>query len=94
MRPDPASWYVLIGDQETGPLTRVELGPRSVAFKPVVFYDMGWAGDRSDWGHEGRPLAGAGAGMSFLDGLIRLDVAHAIYPGKSWRVNWYLNATF
>ena len=75
-------------------LTRVELGPRSVAFKPVVFYDMGWAGDRSDWGHEGRPLAGAGAGMSFLDGLIRLDVAHAIYPGRSWRVNSYLSATF
>jgi hypothetical protein len=75
-------------------LTRVELGPRSVAFKPVVFYDMGWAGDRSDWGHEGRPLSGAGAGMSFLDGLIRLDVAHAIQPGRSWRVNSYLNATF
>jgi hypothetical protein len=75
-------------------LTRFELGPRSVAFKPVVFYDMGWAGDRGDWGHEGRPLAGAGAGMSFLDGLIRLDVAHAIYPGRSWRVNSYLSATF
>jgi len=24
--PDPATWYVMIGDAETGPLTRVELG--------------------------------------------------------------------
>src|SRR5437867_12775893 len=24
--PDPATWYVMIGEQETGPLTRVELG--------------------------------------------------------------------
>ena len=75
-------------------LTRFEIGPRSVAFKPVVFYDIGWAGDRSDWGHMGRPISGAGAGMSFLDGLIRFDVAHAVYPGRSWRVNSYLNATF
>jgi hypothetical protein len=75
-------------------LTRIELGPQSVAFKPVVFYDMGWAGDRGDWGHEGRPLSGAGAGLSMLDGLIRFDVAHAVYPGRSWRVNTYLSGTF
>ncbi len=105
-QPPPQRWWYLGGLQtvrglapgvEAGDsywLTRVELGPQSVAFKPVVFYDMGWAGDRGDWGHQGRPLSGAGAGLSFLDGLIRADVAHAIYPGRSWRVNTYLSAAF
>ncbi|HZS60240.1 MAG TPA: hypothetical protein VFA43_13275 [Gemmatimonadaceae bacterium] len=105
-QPPPQRWWYLGGLStvrglppgvdagDTYWLTRFEIGPRSVAFKPVLFYDMGWAGDRGDWGHEGRPLSGAGLGLSFLDGLIRLDVAHAIYPGRSWRVNSYLNATF
>ncbi len=75
-------------------LTRAELGPRWVTVKPVVFYDLGWAGDRNAWGHQGRALSGAGAGVSFLDGLIRINVARGISPTNGWRVNVYLNGAF
>ena len=75
-------------------LTHVEVGPRSVFFRPVAFYDLGWAGDRSDWGREGRALSGAGVGASFLDGLIRVDAAKGIWPTHSVRVNAYLQGAF
>ena len=54
-------------------LTRTELGPKRVGFRPTVFFDAGWAGPRADWRHPGRPLTGAGVGVSFIDGLIRAD---------------------
>jgi hypothetical protein len=73
---------------------RVELGTSAVGARPVVFYDIGWAGDRSDFGDPGRPISGAGVGASFLDGLVRFDVARGIYPEKKIRANLYLEARF
>jgi hypothetical protein len=73
---------------------RVELGTARVGFRPVVFYDLGWAGDRRDFGDPGRPMSGAGIGASLLDGLIRFDVARGIYPGKKIRANLYVEARF
>jgi hypothetical protein len=71
-----------------------ELAAHTAIVRPLVFYDLGWAGDRNAWAREGRPLSGAGIGASILDGLIRLDVAHGIWPTHSVRVNAYWQGTF
>ena len=73
---------------------RIELGTSDVAFRPVVFYDVGWAGDRRNFSEPGRPMSGAGVGASILDGLIRFDVARGIYPQKKIRANLYVEARF
>jgi hypothetical protein len=75
-------------------MSRVELGSSFVGARPVVFYDVGWAGDRHDFSNPGRPISGAGVGASFMDGLVRFDVAHGIYPEKKIRANLYVEARF
>jgi hypothetical protein len=75
-------------------MARAEVGASAVTFRPVVFYDMGWAGDRADWRHPGRPLSGAGVGASVLDGLFRFDVSRGLHPTRQWRVDAYLEARF
>lgn len=76
-------------------LARAELGTSFVGARPVLFYDLGWAGDRNAWQHPGRPLSGAGAGVSFLDGLFRFDVAKGIHPKQGGvRVDTYIEARF
>ncbi len=75
-------------------LTSAEIGSRSTGFRKIVFGDLGWAGSRTDFAHPGRPLSGAGIGASFMDGLIRVDLAKGIYPEKSVRANLYVEARF
>ena len=75
-------------------MTRAEAGSSFVGFRPIVFADIGWAGPRDSWQNPGRPLSGAGAGVSFMDGLIRFDVARGIYPEKKIRTSFYLEARF
>lgn len=75
-------------------MSRVELGAGSVGIRPVVFYDVGWAGGRKNFSSPGRPISGAGVGASFLDGLVRFDVARGIYPEKKIRANLYVEARF
>ena len=75
-------------------MSRVELGSSFVGARPVVFYDVGWAGDRHDFRSPGRPISGAGIGASFMDGLVRFDVARGIYPEKKIRANLYVEARF
>jgi Hemolysin activation/secretion protein len=75
-------------------MTRAELGSSFVGARPVIFGDLGWAGNRSDWKNPGRPLSGVGVGASFMDGLIRFDVARGIYPEKKTRANLYVEARF
>ena len=75
-------------------LGRGELGLNTVWARPILFYDAGWAGRREDFGRPGRPLSGAGIGLSFLDGLIRTDVSKGIWPEKGWRLDLYLDALF
>jgi hypothetical protein len=71
---------------------RAEFGTSRVGFRPVVFYDIGWAGDRRDFGDPGRPMSGAGVGASIMDGLVRFDVARGIYPEKKIRDNLFVEA--
>jgi hypothetical protein len=75
-------------------MTRVELGTSAVAVKPVIFGDFGWAGARDGWSETGRPMSGVGVGASFLDGLIRMDLARGIYPRWQTRLDLYLEARF
>jgi hypothetical protein len=75
-------------------LARAELGLGLVAARPALFYDVGWAGPRADFAQPGRPLSGAGVGVSFLDGLVRIDVARGIWPEQRWRADLYLEARF
>lgn len=75
-------------------LARGEIGDRNVAARTVLFADVGWAGSRASWNKPGRPLAGVGIGESFLDGLIRIDVAHGLWPSRQWRLDLHLDAKF
>jgi len=75
-------------------LGRFELGRSWSGARPIVFGDIGWTGDRRTLDQVGRPLSGAGVGASFMDGLIRFDVARGIYPRKKVRVDMYVEAKF
>jgi hypothetical protein len=73
---------------------RAELGWGTSKLRPIIFGDIGWAGDRHDWRSPGRPISGAGVGASVLDGLIRFDLSRGIHPDRGWRADMYLQGTF
>ena len=75
-------------------LGRAELGKQLSIVRPSLFGDLGWAGDRSAWSHPGRPVSGAGVGLSFLDGLFRADVSRGIWPRKRTLFDVYFEARF
>ncbi len=75
-------------------LTRLELAAGSVFARPVVFGDLGWAGDRHSWRSGVVPVSGAGIGGSFMDGLVRMDLAKGIRPRGGVRASLYLDARF
>jgi hypothetical protein len=75
-------------------MARLELGRTIQGARPVIFGDLGWAGDRAKVREVGLPMSGVGAGASMLDGLIRFDVARGLNPRRQWRVDMYLNAVF
>lgn len=75
-------------------LARAEIGSSFVLARPVVFADFGWAGDRGDFSSPGTPISGAGVGASFLDGLVRFDIAKGIRPERGVRGYLYLEARF
>ncbi len=73
---------------------RLEVGGSDAGVRPVVFGDLGWAGDRDAWSEVGQPMSGVGVGASFLDGMIRLDLARGIHPRWQTRLDLYLEARF
>jgi hypothetical protein len=75
-------------------LGRAEMGWELKLLRPTIFGDLGWAGDRRDFTAVGRPLSGVGVGASFMDGMIRMDVARGIHPGKQVRVDLSLESRF
>ena len=75
-------------------LGRAELSTDRTAFRPVVFFDAGWAGSRDNWSHPGKPMLGTGLGWSVLEGLLRFDVAKGIRPNRGVRAALYLDANF
>jgi hypothetical protein len=69
---------------------RFEIGTQLPAFRLAVFSDAGWAGPRAEF-QTGRAKWGGGIGVSFLDGLVRLDLARAFSTPRGWRVGMYLD---
>jgi hypothetical protein len=70
---------------------RLELANRWPGARVVLFADVGRAGPREQLALA-RPLAGVGIGASFLDGLLRLDLARAIRSPTGWRLDFYTDA--
>jgi len=70
---------------------RAELANRWPAARVVLFADVGRAALR-DHLSLARPLAGVGVGASFLDGLLRLDLARAVRTPTGWRLDFYTDA--
>jgi hypothetical protein len=75
-------------------MTRAELESAQTGYCVVLFSDLGWVGDRSAISNVGRPLSGAGVGLSAFDGLLRFDVARGFYPRRQTRIAFYLGGAF
>ncbi|HEY8175845.1 MAG TPA: hypothetical protein VIF32_09145, partial [Gemmatimonadaceae bacterium] len=75
-------------------MTQGEVARDFGGMRGIVFGDVGWTGDRRMLRDRafGRPMSDVGVGTSFLDGLIRLDVARGIYPQERWRASAYVEA--
>ncbi len=69
---------------------RAELANDFPGARLAVFADAGWAGARRSLRLDGTRV-GVGLGGSFLDGLIRLDLAHAVRGGADWELLLYLD---
>lgn len=69
---------------------RAELGSSARAVRVITFTDLGWAGPRQQFGR-GTPLIGTGMGVSFLDGLFRVDLARALRAPTGWRLEFYVD---
>lgn len=75
-------------------LGRAEVSTDRLTFRPVVFFDAGWAGSRDDWAHLAKPILGAGLGWSVLEGLVRFDLAKGVRPNRGVKASLYLDANF
>jgi hypothetical protein len=54
---------------------QLELSPKRKRITPVIFGDVGWAGDVNDWPNDDRePLWSLGIGASFFYGVFRTDL--------------------
>lgn len=75
-------------------LARAELGKNLVVgVRPAVFADFGWAGNRATKLTEiGRPMSGVGVGMSFLDGIVRIDLSRGLFPKENFHLDLSLGA--
>ncbi|SOD01707.1 hypothetical protein SAMN05216486_10121 [bacterium JGI 053] len=69
---------------------RGEVGRGSGAVRLALFSDVGWAGSRGAFTFQ-RPLWSVGAGVSVLDGLVRMDLARALRSPTGWRVEIYMD---
>lgn len=69
---------------------RLEMANSFPGARLALFSDAGWAGDRADVG-SGRPLFSTGVGASFLDGLVRVDLARGLRAPTGWRMEFYLD---
>lgn len=73
---------------------RGEVATAAPGARIVLFADAGWAGEPDAVSAEPLLLS-AGAGVSFMDGLVRLDLARALKDagsGRDWRLELQLDA--
>jgi hypothetical protein len=69
---------------------RGELARGIQAARIALFSDIGWAGARNAFDSDGA-LISAGAGVSLLGGLVRLDLARALRSPTGWKLHFYFN---
>jgi hypothetical protein len=72
---------------------RAELATGLAAARVGIFSDVGWVGPRRAFSLVD-PRVSVGVGASFLDGLFRVDVSHAVRGGKKYKLNLYLDGLF
>ncbi|CAN5646360.1 hypothetical protein BH23GEM9_BH23GEM9_07290 [soil metagenome] len=70
---------------------RLELARAQSFGNLAVFTDWGWAGDRTEVRRDDQRWA-LGAGISLLDGLVRLDLAHGMREPRRWRLDLHVDA--
>lgn len=71
---------------------RVDIATSLPAARLVTFSDVGWAGPRDVFTLKD-PYWSVGVGASFLDGLLRLDLAKGVRRQTGWRVEMYVGGT-
>jgi hypothetical protein len=71
--------------------TRIELAHGTPLRALTLFADAGWAGERSGF-DTAAALYSAGAGISLLDGSLRLDLSRALRAPTAWRMDLHLDA--
>ena len=69
---------------------RTEIGNDFPAFRIALFADAGKTGTLENLGTR-HALLGVGAGISMLDGLLRIDVSRATRTPTGWRVDFYFD---
>jgi hypothetical protein len=100
--PQQSRWYLggpatlrgYAGDAADGDAfwrLRAEVANAFPAARIALFTDAGWAGAGPN-AFRAHPLVSAGVGVSFLDGLIRLDLARALVSPRRWRLELYSDA--
>jgi len=93
------SWATLRGfdlNEHFGPSFwrgRAEIATGFAGARLALFSDVGWIGERAAFRFDD-PLAGVGAGVSLLDGIVRADVARAVRGGDKWKFYLYLDGLF
>ena len=69
---------------------RVEVANASPGVRLAAFGDAGWAGVGTSFTTV-RPLCAVGMGASFLDGILRVDLARALVSPRGWRMDFYVD---
>jgi hypothetical protein len=76
---------------ETYWTARAEVATSKPGARIVAFSDAGWAGE-ADAATLDPLLLSAGAGVSFLDGLLRIDLARTLRQDSDWRLELQVDA--
>jgi hypothetical protein len=70
---------------------RAEVGTVKPGVRLIAFSDLGWAGEQEAISIDPLLLS-VGGGVSFLDGLLRIDLARPLRGGSGWRMEMQVDA--
>ena len=72
-------------------MVRAELTKGTPLIRPIIFADVGWAGDRAELMASSGRYRAVGVGAAALDGLVRLDLSHALSRALDAPRRWSLD---
>lgn len=78
---------------EVAYILRTEIGTSLPLLRLVLFADIGWASDPGDLLNSD-PLVGVGPGVSFFDGVVRIDFATGLNRNGAFRVSFATSGLF